>query len=187
MMTTRSFASLAFKLLGTFTLVLSIEGLRAFPTALYSFSWIKMEIAYSAYIVMLLLPFVLGVAFGVIMIAKSSVFARWAVPAEGQGEEKVPALKAMHPLAFSILGVAVFVFGIVRVVGVVTLFMTTRMHDPGMRGVINSYPNFRPDLAEGLIQLMVGAFLFFGAGSLSKLWHRLQKSRMSPLTGEQES
>jgi hypothetical protein len=187
MMTTRSFASLAFKLLGTYLLVESVAGLRMIPTALYSFPRNIIGLAFSTYIIELLLPFVFAITFGVVLIAKSNLFAEWAVSAEGQVEEVVPEVKATQSLAFSVLGTFFFVSAVCRLVSVITTFMTTRPVQSVMFRPVVTFSTFWPQLAEGLVQLAIGAYLFFCAGSLSKLWHRIQESRIPSLTGEQKS
>jgi len=182
-MTTRSFASLAFKLLGTYMLVLSVGiamNLCYSPRKPFGF-------AFSSYIITLLLPLVLAITFGVVLIVKSNVFAQWAVSTEGEVEEAVPAVKATQSLAFSVLGVAIFVSAIVGLVSVVSILMTTRTVGSRMRQAVFAFQAYWPLLAGVLVELAIGAYLFFGVGSLSKLWHRIQESRMPPLTGEQNS
>jgi hypothetical protein len=142
---------------------------------------------FSTYIITLLLPFVLAIAFGVVLIVKSNVFALWAVSTEGEVEEVVPAVKATQSLAFSVLGVAIFVYAIVGLVSVVTILVTTRTVGSRMHQAVLAFQAYWPLLAGSLVDLAIGAYLFFGAGSLSKLWHRIQESRMPPLTGEQNS
>lgn len=173
-MTTRSFASLAFKLLGTYALVMSVAGLRQFATALYSFPRSQPGLTVGTYKVMLLLPLLPALVFGIILIAKSSVFARWSVSTEGEVEAVVPAVRTMQSLAFSVLGVFFFIFGVVRLVGVIAILMTTSPVKPSVFGSVMGFPSHWPQLAEGLVQLAMGAFLFFGAGSLSKSWQRYQ-------------
>jgi hypothetical protein len=180
-MTTRSFASLAFKLLGTHMLVLSV----GIAMNLYYSPRKPFGFVFSTYIITLLLPFVLAIAFGVVLIVKSNVFALWAVSTEGEVEEVVPAVKATQSLAFSVLGAAFFVFGASRLVSVIPLFMITRTAQSVMFRPVMTFPSFWPGLTEGLAELAMGAYLFFGAGSLSKLWHRIQESRMPPFTREQ--
>jgi hypothetical protein len=185
MMTVRSFASLAFKLLGTYMLVRAVEGLSVIPTALYSFPRSQTGFSIVTFKIMLLLQLVPVIAFGVVLIAKSNVFAQWAVSTEGQVEEVVLTGEATQSLAFSVLGAAFFVFGASRLVSVVPLFMITRTAQSVMFRPVMTFPSFWPGLTEGLAELAMGAYLFFGAGSLSKLWHRIQKSRMPPFTREQ--
>ncbi len=186
-MRARSFASLAFKLLGMYLLGEAVAGLRVIPTALYSFPRSLTGLTASTYKIMLLLPLVPAFVFGVILIAKSNVFAQWAVSTEGQDEEVVLTGKATQSLAFSVIGVVFVMFGASMLMSVITLFMTTRTVQSVMfRSVVPS-PAIWPQLIEGLAELAMGAFLFFGGESLSRLWHRIQAPRIPPLSEEPKS
>jgi hypothetical protein len=176
-MTTRSFASLAFKLLGTYTLLRSVAFLEVVPGNLYSFPRN----------IPVLLPLLFAITVGVVLIAKSNLFAQYAVSTEGEVEEVVPVVKATQPVAFSVLGVFFFVYAVSRLVHVVTTIIITRPPDSVMFQPVMNFQTLWPQLANGLVNLAMGAYLFLCAGSLSKLWHRIQDSRMPPPTGEQKS
>lgn len=141
-MTTRSFASLAFKLLGTYMLVLSV----GIALNLYYSPRKPMGFALGTYVITLLLPLVLAIAFGVVLITKNNLLAQWAVSTEGEVEEAIAAVKATQSLAFSVLGVAFFVFGVVRLVGVVTTFMIPRSDQSVMFRPVMTFPSFWPQL-----------------------------------------
>jgi hypothetical protein len=181
-MTTRSFASLAFKLLGAYMLVLSV----GVAMSLYYSSSKPIGFAFSTYIITLLLPFVLAVTFGVALIAKSNLLARWAVTEEGKVEDAAPVERATETLAFSVLGVAIFVSALVGLVSTVALLMTRGNADPQMLRVVVIFQANWPVLTAELVELAIGAYLVFGFGSSSKLWHRILESKMPALNGEQK-
>jgi hypothetical protein len=186
-MTTRSFASLVFKLLGTYMLVEAVAALQANSMTLNFFPRNQIEFRFGTYIATLLLPPVLVCVFGAVLIAKSNLFAQFAVSTKGQVEEAVFSVEATQSLAFSGLGVYFFVSAVVNLVSAVTTFMTTRSVDSVMFGHVITFPTYWPLLANSLVELAMGASLFFCASSLSQLWHRIQEPGMPPLTKEQQS
>ncbi len=182
-MTTRSSASLGFKLLGTYMLVQSV----GVVVNLFYTPRKPVGVAFSIYIITLLLPPVLAVAFGSVLIAKSNLLARWGVSAEEEVEEAGPAVTATQSLAFSVLGVVIFAFAIIGLVSVVSLLMTTRTVGSRVQQAVFAFRAYWPLLAGELVKLAIGAYLFIGVGIFSKFLHRIQESRMPPLTGEQKS
>jgi hypothetical protein len=189
MMTTRSFASLAFKLLGTYMLVESVVALQMNSMNLNSIPRNQSGFpSIITYITTWLLPSVLVCVFGAVLIAMSNLLAQYAVSTEGQVEEAVLTVKATQSLAFSLLGLFFSVSAVIKLVFAVNTFMTTRPVKPSVFGPVKTFPSFWwPQLADGLVELAMGAYLFFCASSLSKFWHRIQESRMPPLSGEQKS
>lgn len=170
-------------------LVLSVE----IAAQMYYLPWKQVGFASSAHIIMLLLPFVLAVTFGVVLVAKSNLFAKWAASPEGENKENVPGVKGIEAQSFSVLGVAVFVSAIVGLVSLITMLMIPRTVGLRMPQAVFAFQAYWPLLAACLIELAIGAYLFFGVGSISRFWHRIQlwrhiqESRMPPLTREQKS
>jgi hypothetical protein len=164
-MTTRSFASLAFKLLGTYMLLQSIAALQVIPMNRYSFPRN----------ITVLLPFLFAITVGIALIAKSNLFAQYAVATEGQVEEVVPVVKATQAVAFSVLGVFFSVFAVSRLVYLIARPMTIGTGNPWVFQPVMTFRASWPELADNLVLLAMGAYLFFGAGSLSRLWHRIQE------------
>jgi hypothetical protein len=175
-MTKNFIFSISLKLMGIYSFVqaiISLQGFGMFVTSYSNFAGADANL--TAMYIGALLPCCFLIILCFILLFFSNKIANKLIGSnEPIGFSSGLNSKDVQSLAFSIIGVVIFLLALIRIVrfGSSILFALQNTTDPSRL--------FNLSHIIGLmLQLLIGAILFFGAKPLSLFWHRLKYERSS--------
>ena len=163
--------SISLKLMGIYSFVQAIILLQGFGMFITSYShFAGEEVNLPAMYIGALLPSCLLIILCFILIIFSNKISNKLIGSnEPFASRSDLTSKDVQSLAFSIIGVVIFLLALIKIVrfGSSILFAFQKATDP------SQLLNF-PYMIGLILQILIGAALFFGAKPLSLFWHRLK-------------
>ena len=85
------------------------------------------------------------------------------------------SLEALQTIAFSVLGLGLLVFGVGAFITYFSMFLwDLRVQNATSHSVVGATPRMHLELVVGgIIEMIAGAWLFFGAENVGRYWRRL--------------
>jgi len=177
-MTKREIVAVALQLFGVFAVILAINMLQFAPTYI---SMIRITSSVSSsrllteYAVLFAAP-LLMLAYAAVLILGSHSLAAWMAPEEGPAPKVIIlAGPETQAIAFSVLGLAIFVGGMTGLVQALAAIGAL----PGDRGG-RLWRFSLTQLPGPIVELVLGIALFRGADRLSAFWHARRGKQVEP-------
>ena len=162
------------RLLGIYCLTMAIPMFSSVGIYLYSMTQNMDQMNYLSALFVSLLPGVGVLVFGIGLLRWAPLLAKWITPGESQETLSLNyQSQDIQAMAFAVVGVIVIVMALPNLAHSIMVFLSATK--------TSSYPFKTSPLSEywyrfggQALRILLGLWLFFGAGGLSRFWHRLR-------------